>query len=86
MGDEMRSQAEAWEIYDEWLSEGHATFTEEPSSLERLFRVMSRSRQAAPKDWADSYLSAFVQTAGFRLVTFDQALGQKTPQSLILST
>ena len=85
MSDDVRTQAEAWEIYDEWHTDGHAELAEEPASIERLFRAMSHSRQAAPKDWADSYLSAFAQAAGFRLVTFDQALGRKTPQSLLLT-
>src|SRR5689334_23757846 len=86
MSNEMRTQTEAWEIYDEWLSGGHAAFVEEPLSLEPLFRSMSHSRQAAPKDWADSYLSAFAQAAGFCLVTFDRSLGKKTTGSLILPT
>ncbi len=86
MGGEVRTQIEAWDIYEQWLTEGHASFAEEPPSTERLFRSMSLSRQAAPKDWADSYLSAFVQAAGFRLVTFDQALGRKTTGSILLTT
>jgi uncharacterized protein len=81
MTDEVRSQAQAWEIYDQWLTDGHAKFAEENASLERLFRAMSHSRQAAPKDWADSYLSAFARAAGFRLVTFD-TLSDERPRDL----
>jgi predicted nucleic acid-binding protein len=57
---------------------------EEPPSIERIFRALSRSRQPAPKDWADSYISAFAQDSGLRLVTFDQALQRRTGGSLLL--
>jgi len=84
MGQEVLSQAKAWAIYDDWLENGHATFAEEPPSIEHTFRALTRSAQAAPKDWADSYLSAFAHAAAFRLVTFDQTLGKKTAGSLLL--
>jgi toxin-antitoxin system PIN domain toxin len=85
MGKQVRTQTEAWEIYDDWLKNGHAIFVEEPPSIDVTFRALSRSGQAAPKDWADSYLSAFAQASAFRLVTFDQTLGRKTVGSLLLT-
>jgi hypothetical protein len=84
MGSHVFSQQSAWAIYDEWLEHGHATFVEEPSAIERIFRSLSDSRQVAPKNWADSYVSAFAQVAGLRLVTFDQVLQRRTPGSLLL--
>ena len=77
---------QAWEAYDEWLQHGQAIFVEEPSSIDHTFRRLTRSELAAPKDWADSYLSAFAQTSGFQLVTFDQELGQKTNGAILLSS
>jgi len=85
MGNHLCSQTEAWAAYDDWISSGHAIYVDEPSSIEQIFRALSRSPQAAPKDWADSYLSAFAQTSGFPLVTFDQPLARKTRDSLLLS-
>jgi hypothetical protein len=85
MGTAVLSQKSAWETYDDWLENGHAIFAEEPSSVERIFRSLSNSRQVAPKDWADSYLSAFAQVTGFRLATFDQVLHRRTPGSLLLA-
>jgi toxin-antitoxin system PIN domain toxin len=85
MGKQVRTQTESWEIYDDWLKNGHAIFVEEPPSIDLTFRALSRSSQAAPKDWADSYLSAFAQASAFRLVTFDQTLGRKTAGSLLLT-
>ncbi|HKC70158.1 MAG TPA: TA system VapC family ribonuclease toxin [Terriglobales bacterium] len=85
MGKQVRSQAAAWETYDDWLKNGHAMYVEEPPSIDRIFRTLSRSPQASPKDWADSYLAAFAQAAAFHLVTFDQTLGRKTPGSILLT-
>jgi toxin-antitoxin system PIN domain toxin len=85
MGKQVRTQTEAWETYDEWLRDGHAIFVEEPPSIDHTFRALSRSGQAAPKDWADSYLSAFAQASAFHLVTFDQTLGRKTVGSRLLT-
>jgi uncharacterized protein len=57
---------------------------EEPEAIERAFRALTHSGQAAPKDWADSYVSAFAQVCGLKLVTFDQSLHQRTADSLLL--
>jgi len=84
MGNRVMSQAAAWEVYDDWLENGRAGFIEEPPSIERIFRALSQSRQPTPKDWADSYISAFAQDSGLRLVTFDQALQRRTGGSLSL--
>ena len=84
MGNRVMSQAAAWEVYDDWLENGRARFIEEPPSIEHIFRSLSQSQQPAPKDWADSYVSAFAQDSGLRLVTFDQALQRRTSGSLLL--
>jgi hypothetical protein len=52
-------------------------------AIELAFRSLSKSPQVAPKDWADSYVSAFAQVSGLRLVTFDQALQSRTAGSLL---
>lgn len=84
MGNRVVSQAEAWDLYDEWLENGRAIYIDEPSSLEPTFRAVSQSGQFSPKDWADSYISAFAQVAGLQLVTFDRALHRRTGGSLLL--
>jgi hypothetical protein len=45
----------------------------EPSAIEESSREFSRNKRPAPKDWAESYLVAFANVAGLRVVTFDQA-------------
>jgi toxin-antitoxin system PIN domain toxin len=84
MGSKVLSQAAAWETYDDWLANGRALYIEEPPSLEPIFRSISQSGQAAPKDWADSYVCAFAQASGLQLVTFDQVLQKRTPGSMLL--
>lgn len=83
--DEVLSQVGAWRIYDRWLEDDRVLFLEEPSNLEPRFRTFSQQQRAAPKDWSDSYLCAFAETAGLRLVTFDRAFSAKSDDLLILS-
>jgi uncharacterized protein len=82
--DRVLSQLEAWQIYDSWLEDDRVLYVQEPSIIEPAFRALSQQKRPTPKDWADSYLIAFADTAGFRLVTFDQALKTKSPDLLLL--
>ena len=84
MGNKVMSQAGAWNVFDDWIENGRAGYLEEPPAIERAFRSFSRSPQVAPKDWADSYISAFAQVSGLRLVTFDQVLQRRTTGSVLL--
>lgn len=84
MGNAVLVQKSAWETYDAWLEDAHASFVEEPSVVERIFRSLSITPQVAPKDWADSYISAFAQATGLRLVTLDRVLHRRTPNSILL--
>ena len=83
MGDECMTQSEAWATYDRWLLDDRVTLLEEPPGLERRFRALSRSKQAAPKAWADAYLAAFANAAEVTLVTFDRAF-RRNATSLVL--
>jgi toxin-antitoxin system PIN domain toxin len=83
--DEVLSQVEAWRVYDRWIEDDRILLVEEPSALEPSFRALSQHKRPAPKDWADSYLSAFAATAGLRLVTFDQSLRNKSSHTELLN-
>ena len=85
MRDEVMNQQEAWRAYDQWQGDERVDFVDEPPGLEVRFRTMTRSRQAAPKDWADSYLAAFAATSQLTLVTFDQALRTKAKPLVLLN-
>lgn len=84
MGTGVRTQRQAWAIYDAFLKEGGARLMQEPRTLEESFRRYSRSTAASPKDWADSYLAAFAIETGARLVTFDKVLGARVASSTVL--
>lgn len=85
MGNKVLSQAAAWEIFDDWLEHGHSAIIDEPPFIEPVFRSNSQSPQAAPKDWADSYISAFATVSGLQLVTFDRVLQRRTDRAILLT-
>ncbi len=82
--DQAKSQQEAWKAYDRWLEDGRVEFLDEPSGLETQFRALTRSAQASPKDWADSYLAAFAQASRLTMVTFDRDFLEKAKDLLLL--
>ncbi len=85
MGEDVKSQIEAWRIYDSMFVGSAIRFLEEPPGLDEPFRQLARSSQATPQDWADSYLAAFAKQASLRLVTFDKALHGRARGSLLLA-
>jgi uncharacterized protein len=86
MGNQVMAQSAAWTTYDRWLQDERIGFLEEAQETEAAFRGLTQSSQAAPKDWADSYLAAFAMTSQLTLVTFDQAFSSKTGQLILLKT
>jgi uncharacterized protein len=84
MGSEVMNQADAWSAYDQWIDSGVAVLIDEPAGLERIFRDYSQQTKPAPKDWADSYLTAFASVSGVRLVTFDRSFAGRHQDAIIL--
>ena len=82
--DQAKGQREAWKAYDDWLEDDRIGFLEEPGGLETAFRALTRSAQASPKDWADSYLAAFAQASRLTVVTFDRAFQNKAKDLVLL--
>jgi toxin-antitoxin system PIN domain toxin len=83
--DRALTQTQAWGAYDVCLADGRTVFLDEPATIERRFRVLSREKRPAPKDWADSYLAAFAVEAGLFLVTFDRALHERCIDAILLA-
>jgi toxin-antitoxin system PIN domain toxin len=81
---EVLTQERAWRAYDQWQEDDRVSFLEEPAGLETPFRALTRSRRAAPKDWAESYLAAFAAASQLTLVTFDRAFRNKSAQLVLL--
>jgi toxin-antitoxin system PIN domain toxin len=84
MGDEVMTQPQAWAAYDRWLQDPRVRFVDEPPEIEPRFRALTRRRQPATKDWADSYLAAFATAGGLTLVTFDRGLRAKVKSAILL--
>jgi uncharacterized protein len=84
MGDEVMTQPQAWQAYDQWQQDSRVEFVDEPSEIEARFRDLTRLRQPATKDWADSYLAAFATVGQLTLVTFDRGLRAKTKSAVVL--
>jgi toxin-antitoxin system PIN domain toxin len=76
MGADVLTQRKAWQVYRRWYEDDRVGFQDEPDSarLETSFEELSTRSRSSTKLWADAYLGAFARTAGFTLVTFDQAL------------
>ena len=83
MGDEVLTQPQAWAAYDRWHQDPRVEFVDEPAEIEARFRALTRLRQPATKDWADSYLAAFATVGRLTLVTFDRGLRTK-PRSVVV--
>jgi uncharacterized protein len=81
---EVMPQVEAWKTYDRWQQDERIGFLDEPPETEAAFRGLTQSGQAAPKDWADSYLAAFALVAQLTLVTFDRDFASKASQLILL--
>ena len=84
MGNDVQTMQGAWEIWDKIASDEQVEFLPEPDDLEARFRKHSRLASASPKVWADAYLLAFAQACGITLVTFDQALGRRSADGLVI--
>jgi toxin-antitoxin system PIN domain toxin len=85
MADEVMTQPQAWAAYDQWLQDPRVGFVDEPAEIEARFRALTRLRQPATKDWADSYLAAVATVGQFTLVTFDRGLRTKVKSAILLS-
>jgi len=84
MSDEVMTQPQAWVAYDQWLQDPRVELVEEPAEIEIRFRALTRLRQPATKDWADSYLAAFAAVGQLTLVTFDRGLRAKVKAAILL--
>lgn len=84
MGDEVMTQPQAWGAYDRWHHDPRVELVDEPADLEARFRALTRLRQSATKDWADSYLAAFATVGQLTLVTFDKGLRAKAKSTVLL--
>ncbi|HUI43064.1 MAG TPA: TA system VapC family ribonuclease toxin [Terriglobia bacterium] len=78
MGDEVKTQREAWKAYDRLLDDSRVSFRPEPEpdDVGSELRSLTATEQFAPQQWPDAYLTAFARVAALTLVTFDRALSK----------
>ncbi len=76
MGEETLNIQEAWNTYDEWLTDPRIEFRPEPRTLDDAFRQATAvfARQSASKLVGDCYLLACAKESNATLATFDAAL------------
>ena len=86
MGHDTKTMSEAWNLWDQLLTDSRIEFLAEPQALEQEFRSRSRLSTRSPKVWADAYLLAFASVAGLKLVTFDRALKVRGVDVLVLQS
>ena len=84
MGEDVLTQAEAWEAFDELLANPGNQMMEEPRGIDSLFRQHTSRDEASTKQWADGYLAAFAEAAELTLVTFDRVLAGKVKGAVLL--
>src|SRR5262249_51007145 len=86
MRDEARTQAEAWADYDAFLGDARILFPPDPDDerLQSALRRLTSARRSSSRLRPDAYLAAFAEAVGLQLVTFDHALSQWNPGSVLL--
>jgi uncharacterized protein len=86
MQEDVRTQREAWEVYDRLVGDPRVAFYPErdPDALSHEFRKLTATGQFAPQQWPDAYLAAFARAEDLILVTFDRALGKLAGEAGVL--
>jgi uncharacterized protein len=84
MGREVLTQADCWQIYDQWNAAGQVAWADEPLDMETRLREMTENATPSPKVWMDAYLAAFAEAGNLRLVTMDRALVAKAKGAVLL--
>jgi uncharacterized protein len=86
MGDEVRTQADAWKAYDLLAADARVVFYSEldPDAIEAGFRTLTAISRPASQQWPDAYLAAFARSESLVLVTFDRALSKLAQPDVLL--
>lgn len=70
------TMANAWQRFDELLSDERVAFAEEPDDIESEWRGVTQLQTFSTNVWTDSYLAAFAQAADLEIVTFDKGFSR----------
>ncbi|MBY0513717.1 MAG: PIN domain-containing protein [Gemmataceae bacterium] len=75
---------EAWQKYDDYLSDPRIGFASEPTGIEAHWRGFSHGGTFSTKVWNDAYLAAFAVAGNYNLITFDKGFARYSGLSLTL--
>ncbi len=67
----VKTQADAWKIYDALVERATVALVGEPFQLDRAFRELSNGGHRSPNAWNDAYLGAMSKALAMTFVTFD---------------
>ena len=72
------TNASAWRVYEDLLSDRRVAWASEPDGegVEARWKGFAAGVAASPKLWMDAYLAAFAMAGGHQLVTTDKAFKQ----------
>jgi len=70
------SMRDAWQVYDQMMSDERIAFADEPHDIEIAWRNFAQLRTFSTNVWSDAYLAAFAVTADFDFITFDKGFTQ----------
>ncbi len=80
------TNAEAWGIYEQSLTDPRIALIPEPEGLEAHWKSLACLTTSSPKVWMDAYLAAFAIAGGHQFVTTDRDFQQfSTLDCLILA-
>jgi uncharacterized protein len=85
MGDQARSQVDAWEVLDQFSANGRVQYLDEPPGVTETFRGLTARRTRAKGSWSDAYIAAVAHRGGLTVATFDRDFAALGVESLILS-
>jgi toxin-antitoxin system PIN domain toxin len=86
MRNEVRTQQEAWKVYDQLASDARVGFCSEtePERVEAALRALTARLRFAHQQWPDAYVAAFASASDLTLVTFDKALARLAGKDCLL--
>ena len=86
MGSDVRSQRNAWQLYEVLARDDRVMFIPEPPGLEPAWKRYTQGTFTGTNVWTDAYLAAVAARHGMTLVSFDRSLERiRDLETLILS-
>ena len=86
MGDQVKTQAEAWKTVDAFCRNARVQYLHEPSGVTEVFRRLTGEPLPRRGAWSDAYIAAVAIQAGLTVSTFDRDFLRLEVPALILAT